>query len=73
MRLTQKTIRLVKIVAIAVVVAGAVNAQQIKNATPEVARSLTLSAVRLTGGPLKHAQDLDAEYLLKLEPDRMLA
>jgi DUF1680 family protein len=29
--------------------------------------------VRLTGGPLKHAQDLDAQYLLKLEPDRMLA
>jgi DUF1680 family protein len=27
----------------------------------------------LTGGPLKHAQDLDAEYLLKLQPDRMLA
>jgi len=39
---------------------------------PEVARPLPLSAVRLTGGPLKHAQDLDAEYLLKLEPDRML-
>lgn len=29
--------------------------------------------MRLTGGPLKHAQDLDARYLLKLEPDRMLA
>jgi hypothetical protein len=27
----------------------------------------------LTGGPLKHAQDLDLEYLLALEPDRMLA
>jgi DUF1680 family protein len=27
----------------------------------------------LTGGPLKHAQDLDARYLLQLEPDRMLA
>jgi hypothetical protein len=25
------------------------------------------------GGPLKHAQDLDARYLLQLEPDRMLA
>src|SRR6266498_1854164 len=36
------------------------------------ARPLPLSAVRLTGGPLKRAQDLDAEYLLKLEPDRML-
>jgi len=37
------------------------------------ARPLPLFAVRLTGGPLKHAQDLDAEYLLQLEPDRMLA
>ena len=37
------------------------------------ARPLPLTAVRLTGGPLKRAQDLDAEYLLELEPDRMLA
>ena len=36
------------------------------------ARPLPLSAVRLTGGPLKHAQDLDRQYLLALEPDRML-
>jgi len=52
-----------------------VNAQQqkIKNAVPYAARPLPLSAVRVTGGPLKRAQDLNAEYLLKLEPDRMLA
>jgi DUF1680 family protein len=37
------------------------------------ARPLPLTAVRLTGGPLKQAQDLDAGYLLSLEPDRMLA
>lgn len=37
------------------------------------ARPLPLTDVRLTGGPLKHAQQLDAEYLLQLEPDRMLA
>jgi len=37
------------------------------------ARPLPLNSVRLTGGPLKHAQELDAEYLLQLEPDRMLA
>jgi uncharacterized protein len=48
-------------------------AQQIKNAIPYAAQPLPLSAVRITGGPLKRAQDLDAEYLLKLEPDRMLA
>src|SRR5512146_36678 len=37
------------------------------------AEPLPLSSVRLTGGPLKHAQDLDAQYLLELQPDRMLA
>jgi uncharacterized protein len=42
-------------------------------AVPDTARPLPLSAVRLTGGPLKLAQDLDARYLLSLEPDRMLA
>jgi DUF1680 family protein len=51
----------------------AATGQQIKNAIPYVAQPLPLSAVRITGGPLKRAQDLDAEYLLKLEPDRMLA
>ena len=47
--------------------------QRITNAVPDVARPLPLSAVRLTGGPLKRAQDLDAAYLLELQPDRMLA
>ena len=36
-------------------------------------RPLPLDAVRLTGGPLKTSQDLDAKYLLELEPDRMLS
>src|SRR5436189_3880345 len=48
-------------------------AEPIVNRVPDAARPLPLSAVRLTGGPLKHAQDLDAQYLLGLEPDRMLA
>jgi hypothetical protein len=48
-------------------------AQRITNAVPDVARPLPLTAVRLTGGPLKHAQDLNAKYLLELEPDRMMA
>ena len=39
----------------------------------ETAVPLPLNAVRLTGGPLKRAQDLDAQYLLALEPDRMLS
>ena len=46
--------------------------QKIKNAVPSAARPLSLSDVRLTGGPLKHAQELDAKYLLELEPDRMM-
>ena len=37
------------------------------------ARPLNLSQVRLLGGPLKVAQDLDAKYLLELECDRMMA
>ena len=37
------------------------------------ARPFPLDKVRLTGGPLKRAQDITAEYLLKLDPDRMLA
>src|SRR5215813_13590141 len=49
------------------------NAQSNKYVVKIVARPLPLSAVRITGGPLKRAQDLDADYLLKLEPDRMMA
>jgi hypothetical protein len=37
------------------------------------ATELPLDAVRLLDGPFKHAQDLDADYLLRLEPDRLLA
>ena len=48
-------------------------ARQIRPVVPDVARPLPLTAVRLTGGPLKKAQDLNAVYLLSLEPDRMLA
>jgi DUF1680 family protein len=39
----------------------------------DAARSLPLSAVRLTGGPLEQAQDAMIKDLLALEPDRMLA
>ena len=48
-------------------------AQKIKLAVEDTARPLPLTAVRLTGGPLKKAQELDAAYLLSLNPDRMLA
>lgn len=36
-------------------------------------RPLPPDAVRLTGGPLLNSQNLDARYLLGLQPDRMLA
>ena len=63
---------LVGALVVLVVTSGA-HAQAIRNAIPDVARPLPLSSVRVTGGPLKRAQDLNAEYLLKLEPDRMMA
>jgi len=44
-----------------------------KPAVPMKARALPLADVRVTGGPLKRAQDLDAQYLLSLEVDRMMA
>src|SRR5437762_1777235 len=59
--------------AILLLATTAACAQAITNAVPDIARPLPLAAVRLTGGPLKRAQDLDGEYLLKLEPDRMMA
>lgn len=37
------------------------------------AKPLPLEKVRLTGGPLYRAQYLTGQYLLQLEPDRMLA
>lgn len=52
---------------------GSTFAGVITNVIPNAARPFPLGAVKLTGGPLKHAQDLDAKYLLALEPDRMLA
>ncbi|USN99548.1 MAG: glycoside hydrolase family 127 protein [Phycisphaeraceae bacterium] len=36
-------------------------------------RPFDLSQVRVTGGPFRHAQDLDATYLLTVDPDRLLS
>ena len=49
------------------------SAMRTGNVMASKVRPLDLSSVRLLGGPLKHAQDLDADYLLKLEGDRMLS
>ena len=70
-KMTQRVIAM-----LAGVLAGAgalVFAQRLTSVVPDVARPLPLTAVRLTGGPLKQAQDLNAKYLMELEPDRMLA
>jgi len=37
------------------------------------AKPVPLTSVRVTGGPLKHAQEMDAKYLLELEVDRLMA
>ncbi len=65
--------RCVPIFMLVLCLEGAGYAQRITRAVPDAARPLPLAAVRLTGGPLKRAQDLNAKYLLSLEPDRMLA
>src|SRR5436190_15845129 len=64
---------ILRTLAVLLLAAQAAFGEAITNAVPDLARPLPLSAVRLTGGPLKRAQDLNGEYLLKLEPDRMLA
>jgi DUF1680 family protein len=63
------------VLAVARIAAGqaALPAGPVAPAVPFAASPLPLGDVRLTGGPLKRAQDLDADYLLKLEPDRILA
>src|ERR1043165_4028579 len=60
-------------VLVVLVLVSVARGQAIRNAIPDVARPLPLSSVRVTGGPLKRAQDLNGAYLLKLEPDRMMA
>ncbi len=71
--MTRRANLILKLAIVTLLVGNSAGAQQIRNAIPETAHPLPLSAVRLTGGPLKRAQDLTADYLLKLEPDRMLA
>src|SRR5262245_51459157 len=71
--MTQLRLMAFSFLVLTLVVLGSARAQQLKDAVPQVARPLPLSAVRVTGGPLKQAQDADIAYLLRLEPDRMLA
>lgn len=66
------------LLASVIILHGTGNAQTPNNAKANEdktikARPLPLNSVRLLGGPLKTAQDLEDKYLLELEPDRMLA
>ena len=53
--------------------AGNENPAQLAESKTVKLNPLPLNHVRLTGGPLKAAQEADAKYLLELQPDRMLA
>jgi DUF1680 family protein len=53
--------------------AGNENPAQLAESKTIKLNPLPLDHVRLTGGPLKAAQEADAKYLLELQPDRMLA
>jgi DUF1680 family protein len=70
------------VVAIAIIVASVAAwrpfaqgsaAPAVKVAVTRKARPLPIADVRVTGGPLKRAQDLNGAYLLDLQPDRMMA
>ncbi len=73
MPIARSKLLLISYAIVALVMMSAAQAQQLKGAVANQARPLPLAAVRLTGGPLKQAQDADAHYLLALEPDRMMA
>jgi DUF1680 family protein len=53
--------------------AGSENPAQLAESKTVKLSPLPLNHVRLTGGPLKAAQEADAKYLLELQPDRTLA
>jgi DUF1680 family protein len=71
--MTMSRFRAPSVLLVASIGIGGAAYERIPRAVPDRARPVPLAAVRLTGGPLKQAQNLDASYLLALEPDRMLA
>ena len=42
-------------------------------ALKQIAKPFSVRDVQLLDGPFRHAQDLDAAYLLTIEPDRLLS
>ncbi len=73
MRPTRLLLCVILLVLQALTYAQTPNAARVSEKKLTKAAPLPLESVRLTGGPLKHAQDLDAAYLLELQPPRMLA
>ncbi len=59
--------------ALLIILQAAAAAGPAKPVVPSKARPMPLADVRLTGGPLKQAQDRNGRYLLSLSPDRMMA
>jgi DUF1680 family protein len=60
---------IILMLVLCVVCGGAV----VDEVVPFAAEAFALKDVRLLEGPFKHAQDLQSEWLLALEPDRLLA
>lgn len=52
---------------------GAMSLQARKKEVPLRTSAFPLHEVRITSGPFKHAEEKEAEYLLQIEPDRLLS
>ena len=63
--------RLATAISAILVVASSVAEQPVP--LPLRAQEFPLSAVKLLDGPFRHAMETDQAYLLRLEPDRLLA
>jgi uncharacterized protein len=68
MNALKKSLGLMAIISIATVLRGDIKFTVTPNAEP-----FPLTQVRLLDGPFKQAMDLNAQYLLSLDPDRLLS
>lgn len=67
------TVCLMSLAALAVVSTAAESIEKVAPVVPIRARAFEPREVRLLDGPFRHAMELDAKWLLSLEPDRLLA
>src|ERR1051325_10579191 len=62
------------VICLLAVIALSINAQTpVRDRVQREAEEFRLEDVRLLDGPFKHAMMRDAEYLLRLDPDRLLS